>query len=306
VTTHSPYFVQNVPLANLRLVRFRNGSSEISSLPRQIISELPWTQEVENLTKGRGWTQFKKDLTSGNIATSRSFNEAIATDLAACWRNSENAGEMKMAVERFRHAARVLISPEDESELGFLGRRVRGEIFFARRWVMVEGPSDYLLLKALGESYGYDLDQHGVAVIDFQNSGSAGIYAALAEAFGIPWHMITDGDAPSEKFRKQLLKRGFNGADLAAHFETLPQPNDLEDQLIVDGHEAPLRQIMVDVGISAMATCPVEEFTKCLKKNKTAYMARLARMVIADPTLAAQMPPVFVGFIKNLKASASR
>lgn len=305
VTTHSPYFVQNVPLANLRIVRFRNGSSEISSLPKQIISELPWTQEVENLTKGRGWKQFKKDLTTGNIATSRSFEEAIGNDLAACWRNSENAGEMKTAVERFRHESRVLISPEDESELGFLGRRVRGEIFFARRWVMVEGPSDYLLLKSLGESYGHDLDQHGVAVIDFKNSGNAGIYAALAEAFGIPWHMITDGDPESEKFRKELSKRGFNSDDLAAHFETLPQPNDLEDQLLVDGQEALLRQIMVEVGISAMATCPVEEFKRCLKNNKTAYMVRLARILIADQTLAAKMPTVFVEFIKKLKASAS-
>jgi hypothetical protein len=117
--------------------------------------------------------------------------------------------------------------------------------------------------------------------------------------------MITDGDSESEKFRKELLKRGFNSDDLAAHFETLPQPNDLEDQLVVDGHEALLRQIMVEVGISAMATCPLEEFTRCLKNNKTAYMVRLARILIADQTLAAKMPTVFVEFIKNLKASAS-
>lgn len=305
ITTHSPYFVQNVPLANLRIVRFQDGSSQISSLLRQIISDLPWTEEVENLATGRGWTHFSKDSINGNISTTKNFDESTANDLANCWRGATNAHEIMARVQSFRHTSRILISQEDENELVFLGRRVRGEIFFARRWVMVEGPSEYLLLKALGKSYGYDLDQHGIAVIDFQNNGNAGIYPALAEAFNIPWHMITDGDDESEKFRQQLLKRGFNSDDLSGHFETLPQSNDLEDQLIADGHEALLRGIMVEIGIAAMATCTVEEFKKCLKNKKTAYMVRLAQMITADQNLAAQMPRVFVAHIETLKSGSS-
>ena len=305
ITTHSPYFVQNVPLTNLRIVRFQDASSQISSLPRQIISDLPWTEEVEKLVSGRRWTCFSKDLITGNILTTKNFDESVASDLTDCWRGATNVPEIMTRVQNFRHTSRVLISQEEENELGFLGRRIRGEIFFARRWVMVEGPSEYLLLKALGESYEYDLDQHGVAAIDFQNNGNAGIYPALAEAFNIPWYMITDGDSESEKFRQQLLKRGFSSDDLSEHFETLPQPNDLEDQLIADGHEVLLRKILVEIGIAAMASCPMEEFKKCLKNRKTAYMVRLARMIVADQSLAAQMPGVFVAYIETLKSGFS-
>lgn len=301
VTTHSPYFVQNVPLHYLRIVRFRDGSTGISSLSREIVSELPWTENVGKLVGGKKFSFLRKDPTTGNISSTVSFDESIAVGLANCWRGENRGVEMKASVQRFRHACRILISPDDEAELSFLGRRLRGEIFFARRWIMVEGPSEFLLLKALGQAYEYDLDQHGVAVIDFQNNGSAGVYAALAEGFDIPWHMISDGDPESEKFRVQLVKRGFSKEDLASHFDTLPPPNSLEDQLIADGHETLLRQIMTEIGGIDLANCSLDEFKKRLKNKKSAYMVRLAPKVASDAALAAQMPKAFISLIERLK-----
>ena len=94
-----------------------------------------------------------------------------------------------------------------------------------------------MLLHAIGVALGYDLDQHGVAVIDFQNNGNPGVYAGLAVALEIPWMAITDGDPEGERFRKLLLKRGFTEADVNDHISSLPAPNGLEEQLIADGHE---------------------------------------------------------------------
>ena len=111
---------------------------------------------------------------------------------------------------------------------------MRGEIFFARRWILVESVSDYLLLQALGQSLDWPLDVHGTAVIDFQQAGSPGIYAALAESFSIPWNILADGDAESTKFLRQLTDRGFRETDLrvTGQFATLPPPNNLEDQML--------------------------------------------------------------------------
>jgi putative ATP-dependent endonuclease of the OLD family len=85
---------------------------------------------------------------------------------------------------------------------------------------LVEGQSEYLLLHALGEAFNFNLDQHGIAVVDFQNNGSLGIYAAFADAFGIPWRMITDGDSAGG-FIEEMKNRGFNDADIAAHVTAL-------------------------------------------------------------------------------------
>ncbi len=300
-TSHSPYFVQNVPLHNLRIVRFRNGATEVVSLKKKNTSDIPWTPEIEKLVTGKKWVQFTKDPITKNIESSVSFEESVSHSLADCWRGTKDAATMAAKFENFRHSCRTLISAEDEEELAFLGRRIRGDIFFATRWIMIEGPSECMLLNALGQAQGYDLDQHGVALIDFQNNGNAGIYAALAEGLKIPWRMITDGDPQSENFKKQLEKRGFNASDLTSHFDTLPLPNDLEDQLLADGHEKLLRTIMVEISGSAAGTCSIDEFTKRLKNKKTAYMARLAPKIIADATLASKMPAKYITLIDDLK-----
>lgn len=301
ISTHSPYFVQYVSLSNLRIVRLKNGSTEVSFLPKQILSELPWTEEIQNLVNGRGWSYFSKASPSGNIATSESFEESTAGELINCLSpilSLENATDK---INSFRHNARILFSKDDENELTILGKRIRGEIFFARYWIMVEGSSEYLLLHALGRSMNYDLDQHGIAVIDFQNNGNASVYPVLADAFDIPWQMITDGDAESKKFRIQILKRGFTDDDLSKHFTTLPKLHDLEDQLLADGHEKLLRSIMREFCDNTIMTCSIKLFKKRLKKKKTAYMVRLAQMVATDSVLAAKMPIIFTSLIENLK-----
>jgi putative ATP-dependent endonuclease of OLD family len=304
VTTHSPYFVQNVPLHNLRLIRLGDGLTQSSALQRRIVSDLPWTTEVANLVTGKNLTQFSKDPLTSTLASTGCFDDAVAADLARCWRNDAAHADFKTRVEALQHACRVLISEKDESTLSFLGRRLRGEIFFARRWLLVEGQCEYLLLNALGHALDYDLDQHGVVIVDFKNNGSAGIYAALADAFGIPWNMVADGDVEGAKFKAELKKRGFRDADLVAHVTTLPSPNVLEDQLLADGHEPLLRTILTEFIGGPVQTCTVDELKKHLANRKTSYMTRLASRVAADPYLARQMPTPFLNLIDGLRSGS--
>jgi putative ATP-dependent endonuclease of OLD family len=304
MTTHSPYFVQNVPLRDLRLVCLRNGQTEISMLPRNIVSALPWNNSLDGFLRGGGGRIFERDTTSGRVAARSWFDATMAGRLAHCYHGEADEAARITEVQALRHACRLLPTAEDEAELGFHGRRVRGEIFFARRWILVEGVTEYLLLHALGKAMGYSLDAHGVAVIDFQQSGSAGIYPALAEAFRIPWHMIVDGDHEAAKFKQQILDRGFMENDLAGHFETLPAPSDLEDQLLADGHEAMLRDILASISGQGALTCPLDEFTARLKNRKTGYMGKLSLRIAADQALAEQMPAPFVNLIRSLRDHA--
>ena len=301
VSTHSPYFIQHVPLHNIRLIRFADNSTSVSALQRRVVSDLPWTQEVENLVGGKQLNHLEKDEEIGTIAATVWFDERTANDLTDCWKGDPNENEMSKKVASFRRDCRALVSKEDESSLAVLGRRMRGEIFFAGQWLLAEGQSDYLLLHAIGVALGYDLDQHGVAIIDFQNNGNPGVYAGLADALEIPWMMITDGDAEGEKFRKLLLKRGFTEHDVNDHISSLPTPNDLEEQLIADGHENLLRGILADTQDESAKTCSLDEFKKRLKNKKTAYMTELAPMVASDTALAMKMPEPFVNAIEHLK-----
>lgn len=301
MTTHSPYFVQHVPLRDLRLVRLRGGCTEVSSIPRVRVSDILWNDSVAGFVQGPGSKIFEKDPKTNCVAARSWFDKEIADKLAHCFRADGDVAAKREKIVGLRHDCRTLPSAEDEDDLQFHGRRVRGEIFFARRWLLVEGVSEYLLLHALGHALNWPLDTHGVAVIDFQQSGNAGIYPALAEAFGLPWKMIVDGDGASAQFLKQIHNRGFNEADLVGKLTTLPPPNDLEDQLIADGHEELLRDILAITGGNTAMNCSLDEFRARLKNRKTSYMGILAARVAADPTLAAKMPKVFVELIANLR-----
>lgn len=49
------------------------------------------------------------------------------------------------------------------------------------RCVSVEGQADYVLAHATSHALDYDLDRHGVSVIDAQNNGNPATFAALAK-----------------------------------------------------------------------------------------------------------------------------
>ena len=301
MTTHSPYFAQHVPLHDLRIVSLRGGCTEIAALPREIVSDLPWNASLDGLVRGAAGQIFSKDPVNGRVAARSWFSEEMAASLTQCYKRDADAGAKAQSVTALRHSCRILPTAEDEKELGFHGRRVRGEIFFARRWILVEGVTEYLLVHALGKAFAWPLDTHGVSVIDFQQSGSAGIYPALAQAFGIPWNMVVDGDSESAKFKQQIVERGFREDELCGHFVTLPAPNDLEDQLIADGHLQLLRDILAEISGRSALTCDETEFRARLKNRKTGYMGALSLRVAADPTLAERMPAAFVTLITNLR-----
>ena len=72
------------------------------------------------------------------------------------------------------------IEDEELRALQTFARRIRGEIFFASRWMIVEGQAEYLIVSALAKSLGYDFDEHGVSLIDAVNNGNPATFAALA------------------------------------------------------------------------------------------------------------------------------
>jgi putative ATP-dependent endonuclease of OLD family len=300
VTTHSPYFVQNVPLHNLRLTRLSEGQTHVSHLPREVASALPWNASVTALADHQGH-MLKKNPASGRVSATSWFSEQVADSLAGCFKDDDQ-NQVKQAIAALRHSARGLVTRQEEHELSFLGRRIRGEIFFARHWLLVEGQSEYVLTHAIGRALDFPLDRHGVAVIDFKVCENAAIYPALATSFEIPWKMIVDGDDEATKFRAQLLKRGFVEDDLAGKFITLPQGNELEDVLLAKGHEHRLRELLAEATSQQALECPYDQFVARLKNNKIACISRLALQVETDAALAEQMPDEFVVAVKELKA----
>ena len=296
ITTHSPYFAQYVPLHALRLVRLHKGCSKVSVLPRQVVSKLPWNEQVDKVVSKLGDNPFVE--IRGQVASKNWFPEQVENLLAKSFPGKGDE------LRKFRHGCRVLLSEEEVKSFGYMGRRIRGEIFFAQRWILVEGVVEYLLIHAMSRAFEWPLDTHGVSVIDFQQSaskGGAGVFASLAQALNIPWHMIVDGDSEGDVLGKKLLERGFTQEDLEVHFEKLPG-TDLEGCLVKDFNNNILLEILAELDVDVPCGSEADTIKYCLRRNKTSYINLLCERIDKEHSLAAQMPSAFVKLIMDLKA----
>jgi putative ATP-dependent endonuclease of OLD family len=99
---------------------------------------------------------------------------------------------------------------------------MRGEILFARCWLLCEGQTEYILLHQFSMILNQQLDANAVAVIDYQNNGSPGAFASCARVLGFKWVMFSDGDAAGKGFIQELKNYHFTDDQIAAAVKTFP------------------------------------------------------------------------------------
>lgn len=123
-----------------------------------------------------------------------------------------------MAVRRFVYrdgAIRVYrIAPGtlDDEELrkfDFHVRRSRGELLFARCWLLGEGECEGILLTGAAEALGIDLERAGVRCVEYSQT-DVGMLAKVANQLGIAWYCVVDNDSGRKKYERKI-KDQLNG-----------------------------------------------------------------------------------------------
>ncbi|MGV2184047.1 ATP-dependent nuclease [Rhizobium rhizogenes] len=299
VTTHSPYFLQHVPFRDIRVVRVEAEGTTVSSLPRQFRAAVPHIPALDPIVATSG----------GLIAYDRGLNELVLSgnlpqnqyqQLIFAYAGRPDTAVLHAALRQVSDASKEFISDAELDQLETFARRIRGEIFFARRWLLVEGQSDYHLVHGIAKGLGYDLDENGVAVIDFQNCGNPEIFAVLARALHYPWLIVVDGDPAGQGYLAKIASRSFSPQEMARRAFSLPAGY-LEQQLVADGLQAELKAILVSLGNAAASNLDDAALITTLKKDKSGYAAVLARQCAEDPALAQRTPAPFRNAILSLR-----
>lgn len=94
------------------------------------------------------------------------------------------------------------------------------EIFFARKVLLVEGPTEYGAIPVFAKALKYSFDKNGISIIDVGGKSNLGLFARLCEGYHIPYLILADGDAgeelkqidipnKSKKFRLNILSKDF-------------------------------------------------------------------------------------------------
>jgi putative ATP-dependent endonuclease of the OLD family len=299
ITTHSPFFVQHVPYRDLRLVRLTPTGTEVRWLPAFFSAEVPenarFLAEVAALPN-----LLKYDRALRKLTVQGKLDQPTYRKLLACFTSAADRANVHPILRKLHDESKIFVSDSELHDLETYAMRIRGEIFFARKWLLIEGQAEYLIVHALARAVGYDLDEHGIAVIDAANNGNPTTFAVLARALGIPWKCLFDGDPAGTGYVASIGQRDFPAAELATRCGTLPHV-DLEAQLIADGLEPELRAIMTEIGVHNVANLTTPELTESIRNHKTDYAGKLATRLEADEAFAARFPQPLLDLIEAMK-----
>jgi putative ATP-dependent endonuclease of OLD family len=297
LSTHSPYFLQRLPFRALRLVSLTQHGTQVRWLPPSFSTEAPSVPSLSGVLATH--PELRCVPASSTLTVHGPLSKSAYRDLLVAYVSHPDRQTIHASLRDLRDRAKLFVSDAELSDLETFARRIRGEIFFARRWFLVEGQAEFHLVHALGRALGYDLDEHGTAVIDAQNNGNPAIFAVLARALGIPWIGVFDGDLAGKTFVIQIARRAFERAEILRRCHCL-RAGKLEDQLLHDGCEPELRDVLLTLGYSDSLSINRAELEKRLDKNKVAYAAELAARIEIRQDLVEKMPSLFRNAITAL------
>jgi putative ATP-dependent endonuclease of OLD family len=200
ISSHSPYFVQEIPFKDIRIFRRTGATSKVLHVRQTFEAQLPPAPKLDGYCAANSpkfdYEPIKQWLTVRGEMTEKEYRDLLTL-------YSEQK-ETHADLKKLYKASQRFLSDDDLGSLDTFAKRIRGEVLFARAWLLCEGQSEYLLLRYFADLLGTPLDQFGITVIDFQNNGSPEIFARLAQVFEIPWMLLCDNDPEGLKFVKQV------------------------------------------------------------------------------------------------------
>ena len=307
VSSHSPYFIQEIPFTQIRMFRRKGPSSRVLYVKRFFTAKVPNTPDLLKFcTNTNNAPKFEYNEGTSILTVNGKIEEKEYRDLLTLY---PGQNEVHAELKRLRNESKLFLSDNDLADLDTYAKRIRGEVLFAHAWLLCEGQSEYLLLRYFAELLGKRLDEAGVTVIDFQNNGSPGAFVGLARAFEIPWIMVCDNDDEGQRFIKQVKNRGLTDEAIGELVRPLPgQDVDLEMFLVENGFALEYTQILAERNVSLThkegEVGFKDEIASKIRGDKTGYTIALIEKLRTAGADKSRVPPFLEAAIKDIIAKA--
>jgi putative ATP-dependent endonuclease of the OLD family len=145
-----------------------------------------------------------------------------------------------------------LLNPEETRKFNYHVRRARGELLFARCWLLVEGETEAWVYPAAAQTLGMDLHREGVRVVEYSQS-DVGLLTKVANALGIPWYCVIDDDSGRTKYEASL-QNNLDGAKPQDRY-VAPYRN-AETHLLACGFDTVYSFFMPQQNLAKIASSP--------------------------------------------------
>ena len=164
----------------------------------------------------------------------------------------------------------VTLNDKQTRQFNFHIRHARGELLFARCWLLGEGESEVTLLPEVARILGFNLERAGVRCIQFRQA-DIGLFLAVADGLGIQWVVLTDNDRQGKQ-TVQKVRAALNGRQERSVLHIMPE-DDLEEHLCKNGYDD-IYENLLDNNTPQQVTVPKtdpdywKKVTKAVKAHK--------------------------------------
>lgn len=203
------------------------------------------------------------DIDGQKLVATHSGDLLSEVDIGAIRRLYRKDGQVKYGM-----IPDSLLRRRERQKFNFLVRRTRGELFFARCWLLGEGETEAILLPGVAEVLGIDLEQAGVRCVEYRQ-GDISYFLDTANALGISWFCLIDCDGQGASDFKKAAKRLPDGAAQDSHVLMLPNDQAIEEYLANSG--------FLDV-YEAVAS-PQKRQKMTAQKGEPEYVAQLVKCI---------------------------
>lgn len=136
----------------------------------------------------RALMQLVSDLPGQKLVSSHSGDLLASVDIRSIRRFVRADGDV--SVHRIAPGS---LTPDEARKFDFHVRRSRGELLFARCWLLVEGETETVLLSGAAEVLDYDLERAGVRCVEYAQT-DVGMLVKVADQLRIEWYCVADDD----------------------------------------------------------------------------------------------------------------
>jgi putative ATP-dependent endonuclease of OLD family len=175
-----------------------------------------------------------KEMQGQKIVATHSGDLVSGIDLFSLRRLCRKNSEIKVF-----QLYKDVLKDDELDKLNYHVRATRGELLFARCWLMVEGQTDFVVFNECARIMGIDLYSEGVYCVEYSQSTPEGLLK-FANALGIDWFFQADGDQKGQKYITDA-KKYLNGKLEQEHIFILSK-NNIEELFCSQGFECMFRK----------------------------------------------------------------
>ena len=127
-----------------------------------------------------------------------------------------------------------LLNDAEVRKFNYHVRHARGELLFARCWLLVEGETEVWVYSAAARALSINLHREGVRIVEYRQS-DVGMLVKIADALGIAWYCVGDDDAQralTERRLRSVHQQGHNKSQWVFPYR------DIETHLLGNGYDS--------------------------------------------------------------------